>query len=323
MTTRGLLLILCLLASMPALAQTPLVTITTDADVVDTIFSPRADRMATILGEDRIAIWSVPAGTLAGDVRLPQRLTSLAFVEGDQIVVALADGGIEVRSLTSGAVIRRMDAGTAQRILVLSADGRLLASSGEEHIRLWDASGTLLHTFGHEFGTVGSLAFSPDGKLLVSAGYDTNVHVWDVSTGQRKASVADSLLATFVVTFTPDGTNLVIGGANGAVEIVDARTASSVRRFRPEKYAVMDLRLSEDGRSAGAAYLNVDSLVSPAPVAVWDLASGRAVRRVTPGARAALGGFAPDGRLLYATAAGRQVTVWALPGASRSFTPAR
>ncbi len=63
------------------------------------------------------------------------------------------------------------------------------ATSRAEQIHLWDSSGKLLRTFGHEFGSIASLAFSPDGTLLASAGYDANVHFWDVSTGQRKTSV--------------------------------------------------------------------------------------------------------------------------------------
>ena len=97
-----------------------------------------------------------------------------------------------------------------------------------------------------------SLAFSPDGTLLASAGFDTNVHLWDVSTGQHKTSLRDQLLTTFAMMFTADGKNLVIGGANGTIEIVDVQTASIARRFRAEKYAVVNMSLSPDGRSIGA-----------------------------------------------------------------------
>ncbi len=131
-------------------------------------------------------------------------------------------------------------------------------------------------------------------------------------------------MSTFALAFTADGRNLVIGGASGAIELVDVQTASIARRFRPEKYAVGFLSVSPDGRSIGAAYFDVDGMARPAPLAVWDLASGRVVRRATPdGAPAEAAGFTTDGRLLYVTLKGQELNVWALPGSGASSAGSR
>jgi tricorn protease-like protein len=315
MMSRALFVLMALAASMPAVAQTRVVTLKAADEVVAAILSPRGDRIAAAVGKDRIAVWSLPDGKLLQELRFPQRTISALFAPSDQIIVALADGGIEVRAIATGAAVRRIEAGVRQSVLAVSADGRLLASSDTEQIRLWDLSGKLLRTFSHEFGSMSTLAFSPDGTLLASAGLDANVHFWDVSTGQQKASVPDQLVSTFAMTFTADGKNLVIGGASGAIEIVDVRTAAIARRFRVEKHAVSSISLSPDGRSIGAAYFDVDGMARAAPLAVWELASGRVVRRVTPpDAPAMVAGFSTDGRLLYATAKGPELNVWVLPG---------
>jgi tricorn protease-like protein len=323
MMSRPLFFIVALAASLPALAQTRVVSLKAADEVVGAILSPQGDMIAAAVGKDRIAIWSLPDGKLRQDVKFPQRTTSMLFAPADQIIVALADGAIEVRAIATGAAVRRMEAGDRQPVLAVSADGRLLASSGTEQIRVWDSSGKLLRTFGHEFGSMASLAFSPDGTLLASAGYDANVHFWDVSTGRQKASVRDQLVATFAMAFTSDGKNLVIGGANGAIEIVDVQAASIARRFRAEKHAVSNISLSPDGRSIGAAYFDTDGMARPAPLAVWELASGRLVRRVTPpGPTAIATGFTADGRLLYAMSKGPELNVWTFPGSSSSSSDA-
>ena len=318
MMSRPLFLIIALVAALPASAQTRVVSLKAADEVGAVSFSPHGDRIAAGIGKDRIAIWSLPDGKLLQDLKLPHTPISMLFAQADEIIVALADGAIEIRALTTGTAVRRLDAGVPQPVLAVSTDGRLIASSGTEQIRLWDSSGKLLRTLSHEFGSMASLAFSPDGTLLASAGFDTNVHLWDVSTGQQRASLRDRLLTTFAMMFTADGKNLVIGGANGTIEIVDVQTASMVRRFRAEKYAVVNLGLSPDGRSIGASYLDTDGFARPAPLATWELASGRVVRRVTPpGAPAMAAAFTTDGRLLYATAKGQELNVWVL-AASKS-----
>jgi WD40 repeat protein len=324
MMTRTLFVLMALALSMPALAQTPVVTLKAADEVAAAILSPRGDRIAAAVGRDRIAVWSLPDGKLLQELKFPARTSGVVFAPSDQIIVALADGAIEVRAIATGAEVRRIKADGRQSVLAVSADGRLLATSHTEQIHLWDSSGKLLRTFGHEFGSMSTLAFSPDGTLLASAGNDANVHFWDVSTGQRKASAADQLLATFAIAFTADGRQLVTGGASGVIEIIDVQTGSVARRLRAEKYAVSTLSLSPDGRSIGAAYFDVDGMARPAPLAVWDLASGRVVRRATPdGAPAEAAGFTTDGRLLYVTRKGQELNVWALPGSGASSAGSR
>ena len=155
MMSRTLFVLIALAVSMPALAQTPVVTLKAADEVAAAILSPRGDRIAAAVGKDRIAIWSLPDGKLLQELKFPQRPISMLFAPSDQIIVALADGAIEVRAIATGAAVRRMEAGGRQSVLAVSADGRLLASSGTEQIHLWDSSGKLLRTFGHEFGEHG------------------------------------------------------------------------------------------------------------------------------------------------------------------------
>ena len=205
MMSRPLFLIVALVAALPASAQTRVVSLKAADEVAAVSFSPHGDRIAAGIGKDRIAIWSLPDGKLLQDLKLPHAPISMLFAQADEIIVALADGVIEIRPLTTGTAVRRLDAGVPQPVLAVSTDGRLIASSGTEQIRLWDSSGKLLRTLSHEFGSMASLAFSPDWTLLASAGFDTNVHLWDVSTGQQKASLRDRLLTTFAMMFTADG----------------------------------------------------------------------------------------------------------------------
>jgi len=73
----------------------------------------------------------------------------------------------------------------AEASLIKSPDGRLLASSGEDHrtIRLMEVSTgrELAQWEAHQVG-ITALAFSPDGRTLASGGADGTMKLWDLSS---------------------------------------------------------------------------------------------------------------------------------------------
>jgi WD40 repeat protein len=322
MMARALLLTALLAVAAPSAAQTLLVNVNGAADIGETLFSPRGDRIAAIVGRDRVGVWALPDGKVLQTIEFAQQPATVLFARhADEIIVALADGTIEVRSITTAALVRRIGTDRRQSVLAASADGRLLASSAGDRITVWETSGKPLHTFGHDFGNMAALAFSPDGTLLASAGLDANVHLWDVATGQRKGSLRDPLLVTFGVVFTADSKSLVIGGVNGTIEIADVATGSITRRLPAQKHALGALSLSPDGRFVGAAYFDTDGMTRQTFVILWQLASGRIIQRASPaGGPANAVGFGSAGRLLYTTVKGSELSVWAVaqPGTKQT-----
>src|SRR5262249_55491411 len=66
--------------------------------------------------------------------------------------------------------------------LSFSADGRMLASSGDQTARLWEvATGQVRRHFKGHQGTAWGVALSRDGRHLVSGSFDTTALVWDVT----------------------------------------------------------------------------------------------------------------------------------------------
>ena len=76
--------------------------------------------------------------------------------------------------------------------LAWSKDGKILALGGQENsVQLRDPqTGSLLRALpGHAGGVLQCVAFSPDGKSLVAAGWCGIARVWNVQTGSPRGSL--------------------------------------------------------------------------------------------------------------------------------------
>lgn len=115
----------------------------------------------------------------------------------------------------------------------LSPDGKRLATSGADAvIRIWNLeSGELLRILvGHSYG-VPSLSWSPDGKMLASAGGgDGQARIWDSQTGMTLRTLKGHKGSVTHVAWSPDGKSLVVaGGTSGFVTLWDLPRTEQVR----------------------------------------------------------------------------------------------
>jgi len=93
-----------------------------------------------------------------------------------------------------------------------------------------------LDTGGHMAGVRG-IAFTPDGKQLVSAGLDKVIRVWDLASGKtvrtiRGESALGNLGKIFAMTLSRDGQWLAVGGDLGALPGTKSRKDEKVQKIR-------------------------------------------------------------------------------------------
>ncbi|MHC4199714.1 MAG: WD40 repeat domain-containing serine/threonine protein kinase, partial [Planctomycetota bacterium] len=97
-------------------------------------------------------------------------------------------------------------------------------------------------------GSVYSVAFSPDGKRLVTGSRDTTAKVWDAATGAEVMTLKGHTGGVGSVAFSPDGKRLVTGSGDKTAKVWDAATGAEVITLKGHSGAVHSAAFSPDGR---------------------------------------------------------------------------
>jgi WD40 repeat protein/serine/threonine protein kinase len=291
-------------------------------------FSPDGKRVMTgngDFGEEGSLEWR-------GDIRVWDAATGrellalqdLGYVEavafhpdGRWIGAAFAKGGaFRVRMWDS----RTGQAGlldVAGHDLAFSPDGRMLATSMNDAITLWDtATRDAVNSFSSPQEHVWALAFSPDGRRVASGHrWSHTVKVWDTGAvrwfrasgpkSERNRPVAG-------LAFSPDGRHLAAAGGSheesNGVRPYDVPTgrAAAVLDFGSER--AFGVSFSPDGdRLAVAVTADAGEPESPSRVVVCDVQTGEHLLRLSEKGLCRAVAFSPDGRLLASGGAGGAV----------------
>ena len=185
----------------------------------------------------------------------------------------------------------------------------------------------LVVQLGHSL-VVQSVAFSPDGRYVLTGGDDTRL--WDVATGAelRKFEHYDRIVS---VAFSPDGRHIFAGSDDGTARLWDVATGARIRKFG---------HAQSDGHEGVFRLLN-DAILSPdgckvvtvidGTAQLWEVTTGKEIRKFE-GIVSSFA-FSPDGRQvltggentarLWDVATGAQVRKfeWLASNAPVAFSP--
>ncbi|HEY7158815.1 MAG TPA: hypothetical protein VH575_33025 [Gemmataceae bacterium] len=193
----------------------------------------------------------------------------------------------------------------------LSLDGTILARGDKDKIRRWRTTdGEELPSLTCSDGEIYSVAFSPDGRTLVSGGAypDSIVRFWDLVTNKERLRLPPRRHSTiYALAFSPDGKTLVCGhgGVDPAVRLWDAATGE-MRRQLPVSFSLIDsLHFSPDGKALAAAGCHNRT------VTVWDAVTGKEIRPcVRHHGTVAAVALSPDGRIAATGGDDKVVRLW-------------
>ena len=163
-------------------------------------FSPDGRTVAILAARDgltlKIELLAADAGTLRSTLEAtadnPEKTTlqfnqagdRLACLGGDEVILWNPQTAMKIRALHF----------PGETVKLLSPGGDSVATVSGSRIRLWDTTtGRLLRSLNGARNAVADLAFSPDGRMLLSAhdsAGDGEVNVWPIRLGEEIASAS-------------------------------------------------------------------------------------------------------------------------------------
>jgi WD40 repeat protein len=190
-----------------------------------------------------------------------------------------------------------------------SPDGHTLAAAGYETgagnaIYFYDTrTGKELPTLpGHPSGGVRRLAFTPDGRQLVSGGFDGAVIVWDLAQRKEVRNIKVESGTVYDLSLSLDGKMLATAGREG-LKLWDLTTGKGLPRAAMKKHNCIAVAFSPDGKLIASG----DSSC----VKLWEIVTGKEIQTIK-GFKGELAQilFSRDGRTLYSASYDRLVRLW-------------
>jgi WD40 repeat protein len=323
-------------------------------------FSPTQDLLATAdkLGDNIVRIWNAADGKLVRE--LPPEVTgieSLAFSPDGKLLVTgtTRTAQVAIWSTATWRKTQSLPVSYCTWALAFSPDGNHLACGSRESVaricskRQQSFLESFLSAGGAEWAVtnalkghshyVDALAYSPDGRFLLTGSSDRTSKIWSASASRDITELHVPWNATWpyawALKFTPDNHSIAAATAEDPyIRIWDLHTGAETMRLGPHPTYARSLDVSPDGKlliaaADGARLWNLSTgecslLVDQSPPLVegvafspdgksiaaargsnaelWDVASKQLIRRIAlPDGLLFRIRFSPDGKCLAAT----------------------
>jgi hypothetical protein len=161
-------------------------------------------------------------------------------------------------------------------------------------------------------GGMAALAFSPDGRRVVSSGRDNRVRMRETIRGDLVSTMTGHSMRVYAIIFSPDGRLLATGSQDTTIKLWDASSGTLLRTLEPHGSWIRSLAFSPDGsRLVSGAGAELFTPNKTAELILWDVATGRELRRFAgPHDRIWGVSFRPDGKQLASINCESSVKLW-------------
>ncbi len=287
------------------------------------IFNYDGKYLATSSNDDDVKVWEITTGKEVASLKNEDAVTAITFSpQGNYLAIGNRAGIVRVWDIDKNKETFKITQSGRRKgwienegwinAVVFSPNGEYLAAATHD-ARIWNLAnsqevGRMLHKTKIE-----NLAFSPDGKLIATAGSDGIVKLWQSRNAREVTNkiIHDGIV--HAVVFSPDGKYLASASEDGTAKISEIDTGREILRINHE-LPVINIIFSPTGMYL--ATLERGSNITR----VGESATGKEISRMSHARFINAIALSPEGKYLATASDDKLARVWKIGNAQAVLT---
>ena len=285
-------------------------------------FSPDSRYLVTGGGDKNAHLWDLATGSeslrFSGHAYY---VSAIAFSsDGQTILTGSGDKTARLWETRTGREVRKL-AGHASTVtsVALSSDGRLAltGSSYDKTARLWNVASGEQIRLTESTASVTSVAFSPDSRRMVvgtgkldDTSYPAVARLIEVEGGSELQLLRGHSQQVCSAAFSSDGRWLVTGDGKGNGKVWDSTSWKEIRQVGGPGRRIGSAVVSPDGNRILTLSGCPNGISSDATASLWDVDTGREVRRFEAEAGITSFAYSPNGRWIATGSRDSTTRIW-------------
>lgn len=199
----------------------------------------------------------------------------------------------------------KIDQNSFQRCLAFAPDGsKFVVGNNNNQLSIFDLNGKELTKFTGHNGYILDVAYSPNGRFILSSSIDKSAKLWEVNTGKVIKNFEGHLESVGKVAFSPNGQYILTGSLDSTSILWDVQSGKKLHHFKAHHLEISAVAFSPDNRYVVTGSADKTAII-------WDVQSGKLLRSLKGHTNMVRSiAFLPNGKLIITGSADKTIKLW-------------